>query len=306
MITKKDIEGLHDGTRISGFVVFQNIEERLTRNNQSSFLTGNLQCIGSIPFKVWGNASCFVDMKCNVDSYTGVVCKISGKVNVYEGQTSIIVETCCVASGNNVPDVVDFYESKYNVEQYWAVLYSALQKNCSENALKVFDLVMKDYKKVFLTEFAAISHHDNCKSGLLGHTTKLVKMESVFSMYPSLIKRAGGKDVLYIGGALHDIGKVVEYFNGSISNVGRRVSHMVAGALIVAEHENEIVELMGEEFYLNIIAIISEHAGEYGERPRTVGAYVIHLLDTLESQLTSLEEVANNPQQLFYDGYKLS
>lgn len=306
MITKRELEGMADGQRISFMAVFQNIEERLTRNQSSSFLTGNLHCVGAVPFKVWSNAQCFVELKCNADTYLGVVCEFTGKVNIYEGQYSVIIESCRLAKGNNVPDVMDFYDSKYDGERYWGMLYSMIQKNCSENAIKVFDMIMETYKDSFLTEFAAISHHDNCKSGLLGHSTKLVKLESVLNMYPEVVKRSGGKDVLYIGGALHDIGKVLEYFNGSISNIGRRISHMVAGAMILSDFEKEIVDLMGEEFYLNIVAIVSEHAGEYGERPRTVGAYVIHLLDMLESRLASLEEIAGNPQQLFYEGYKLN
>lgn len=306
MITKKEIEGMSDGQRINFMAVFQNIEERLTRNQSSSFLTGNLHCVGAVPFKVWSNSQCFVDLKCNADAYLGVVCEITGKVNIYEGQISIIIDSCRLPKGDSVPDAMDFYDSKYDGERYWGMLYGMIQKNCSEKAIKVFDMVMEEYKKPFMTEFAAISHHDNCKSGLLGHSTKLVKLESVLNMYPEIIKRSGGKDVLYIGGALHDIGKVLEYYNGSISNIGRRVSHMVAGAMILADYEKEIIDLMGEEFYLNIVAIVSEHAGEYGERPRTVGAYVIHLLDMLESRLASLEEIAGNPQQLFYEGYKLN
>ena len=306
MITKKEIEGMSDGTRISGLVVIQNLEERMTRNQNNSFLTGNLQCCGAVPYKVWSNAQCFAELKCNTDAYLGVVCEITGKVNVYEGQTSIVVDSCRKPRDNNLPDVMDFYDSKYDGERYWGMLYAMLQKNCSENAIKVFDLVMKSYKDDFIKEFAAINHHDNCKSGLIGHTTKLVKMESILNMYPEIVKRAGGKDVLYIGGSLHDIGKVLEYSKGAISLIGRRVSHMVVGAMMVSEYEGEIIDLMGEDFYLNLISIISEHAGEYGERPRTVAAYVIHLLDTLESKLASLEEVAGNSQQLFVEGYKLN
>ena len=306
MITKKELEGMSDGSRVSGLAVIQNVEERLTRNQSSSYLAGNIQCCGAIPYKVWSNAACFAELKCNSDVYIGSVCEIIGKINVYEGQTSLVIESCRIAKGNDVPDAMDFYESKYDGERYWNILYSTLQKNCSENAIKVFDLVMGKHKSVFMKEFAAISHHDNCKAGLIGHTTKLVKLGTVLNMYPEVVKRAGGKDVLYIGGALHDIGKVLEYYNGAISNIGRHLCHTIIGAMVVTEYEQQIVDLMGEEFYLTLVSIISEHAGEYGERPRTVAAYVIHLLDTLESRLASLEEIASSPQQLYVDGFKLN
>ena len=306
MILKKDIEGMSDGTRVNGLAVIQNVEERLTRNQSSTYLTGNLQCCGAVSYKIWSNAACFNEVRGNSDSYTGSVCDIIGRVNVYEGQTSIVIESCRVATGDNVPDAMDFYESKYDGEKYWNILRSTLQKNCSDPAVKVFDLVMKEYKGSFMKEFAAVNHHDNCKSGLIGHTTKLMKLEGILNMYPEIVKRSGGKDVLYIGGALHDIGKVFEYHNGSISNIGRHLCHTIVGTMVVSGYEKEIVNLMGEEFYLNLISIISCHSGEYGEKPRTVAAYVIHLLDTLESQLASLEDIASSPQQLYVDGFKLN
>lgn len=306
MITKKELEGLSDGTRVNGYVVIQNIEERLTRSGNSSFLAGNLQCHGVVPYKVWSNSGCFAELKCNSDAYTGVVCEIVGKVNLYEGQMTLIIESCLLANGKDVPDAMDFYDSKYDANRYWSVLYATLQKNCSTDAMKVFDLVIKDYKEAFMVEFAAINHHDNCKSGLIGHTTKLVKIGSILNMYPEIIRRCGGKDILYIGSAIHDIGKVLEYCNGSISNIGKHLCHTVVGVIMVSEHEKEITELMGEKFYLNLLSIISEHAGEFGERPRTVSAYVIHLLDVLESKLASLDELCVNQRQLLVDGYKLN
>lgn len=306
MFTKRDIECMSDGQRVNFMAVFQNIEERLTRNGNSSYLMGNLQCSGAIPYKVWSNAPCFVELKCNADAYKGVVCEIAGKVNVYEGQVSVVIDTCRIPQGSNIPDVMDFYDSKYDVDRYWGLLYGTIQKNCSENAVKVFDLVMEEFKEPFLKEFGAIYHHDNCKSGLLGHTTKLVKLESILNMYPEVVKRSGGRDVLYIGGALHDIGKVLEYYNGGISAAGRHLCHTILGSMVISAYEKEIIDLMGEEFYLNLVSIVSSHSGEYGERPRTVCAYVVHLLDTLESKLASLEELAVNPQQISYEGYKLN
>lgn len=306
MIKKKDIEGLCDGQRISGFIVFQNIEERLTKSGTSSYLMGNLQCQGTIPYKVWSNAPCFTELKADTEKYLNTVCEINGKINVYEGNTSLIIESCRMPMGNNIPDVLDFFESKYDSAHFWNMLHGLLEKNCSSEAMSVFELVMGDYKSSFLNEFAAVSHHDSCKSGLIGHSTKVTKLAGILNMYPSLVKRCGGKDVLYVGCALHDIGKVLEYSNGSVTKEGLHISHMVIGAMILSKYESQIVDLMGEEFYYNLISIVSGHAGEFGDRPRTVAAYVVHLLDNMEAHLTSLNELSDNPQQIFFEGFKLN
>lgn len=306
MLNKNDISVMKDGEGVSGLVVFQNIEERLTRNGTSSYLMGNLQCQGAVPFKVWSNSSCFKELSTNPEKYRNVVCEIRGKVNIYDGSTSIIVDSCRLSSGSNLPDVSDFFESKYDANRFWDSLYGMLVKNCSKEAISVFDLVMKDYKESFLKEFAAVSHHDNCKGGLLGHTTKVTKIASILNLYPELVNRCGGKDVLYVGCALHDIGKIVEYCNGAVSSIGLKVSHMIVGAMMLQDYKEQIITLKGEDFFYSLVSIVSGHAGEYGDRPRTVAAYVVHLLDSLESNLTSLNELCDNPQQLFYDGMKLN
>lgn len=306
ILDKKKVEESPNNSYVHGYVVFQSVEEKSTRDGRSSYLSGNVQCVGSLPYKVWSNSSCFPTLKANSDAYLGSVCEIEAKVNVYEGQVSIIIDSIRVADGEDgVPDVSEFYESRYDSNKYLGMLKSTVQKNCSSAAYEVFEEVLSGYEKEFKSEFAAINHHDNCWSGLIGHTVKLVKMASMLQMYPELVKRCGGRDVLYVGLALHDIGKVIEYNNGSISWEGKHLSHMVIGAMILCEMQNMITEKMGAEFFYTLVSIVSQHSGEYGDRPRTVAAYVAHLLDDLEARLTTLDSMSGSAQ-ILYDGCKLN
>ena len=54
-----------------------------------------------------------------------------------------------------------------------------------------------------------------------------------------------------------------------------------------------------------ILSIVSCHHGEYGEPPRTVAAYVVHLLDKLESGLTGLSDKLEQSEgeRISYDSF---
>ena len=74
------------------------------------------------------------------------------------------------------------------------------------------------------------------------------------------------------------------------------------------DHKDLIVEKKGEQFFNQLVSILSQHHGEYGERPRTVASYVVHLIDCLEANLTTINsmlEGVDSTTQIRYDDYKL-
>ena len=170
----------------------------------------------------------------------------------------------------------------------------------------LFDEIIKPVEDSFKNEFAAVSHHDACRSGLLAHTTKVVRMASMIKQYPEILKRVSS-DLLFIGCALHDIGKVFEYNNGAISNLGKSLSHHTFGVIILLDNKELICSSMGESFFYSLLAVVEQHHGEYAEHPRTVASYVIYQLDNLDSRLTSLNSLLaeSDGDVVQYDGYKM-
>lgn len=307
ILQKDDIMSLYDRQLVNGLVLIGSYSEQPTKNG-SSYLGGQLNAKGSIPFKVW-RGECFETM--NTTDFSGKVCNISGSVNEYNGMKSLILNSISVVPDSQLTtwgiSEVDFFEPKYDIDKMFNVFYTTLEKNISENALKVFDILMSELKGKFIKEFAAIHHHDNCFGGLLGHSTKVLKASLLVKNYPHIVKRAT-PDLLFLGCALHDIGKVVEYSNGVISDIGKRISHLTIGCLMINDHKAEIVDLMGEEFFYSLLSVISQHHGEYGDSPRTVAAYVIHQFDCLDSTLTSLDEMLGDveeAQQIKFDSTTL-
>jgi len=295
-----------DGTRISGLVVIQNYSAAPTKNG-GSYFAGSLQACGDVSFKVWSGL-CY-DKMANEDM-SGKVCAVDAEVNEYNGTKSLILTHIAVLSEEELEhhkiQKSDFFANKYNISAYWDKLLKVMEKHISVDAMKVFMLCISEYEDAFKREFAAIHYHDNCKGGLLAHTTKVVSLCNVLSMYSNISSRVS-KDILYVGAALHDLGKIAEYSDGVISEMGMYLSHNTIGCIMLEKHKQEIIGLKGEEYFNTLLSIISQHHGEYGERPRTITAYLIHQLDLLESMLTLLDQdIETTPiGQLRFDDLKL-
>lgn len=309
ILEKKTILTMDEGMFVSGYGLVQNYSLQPQKNG-GSYISGQVQLKGQVPFKVWSNTSpnsAYVKMTTNPDEYKNSICQIRGKVDRFGGISSIIIDSITAVDPKEVGlSTSDFLEEIYDINAWWSRLEGVLRKNCSEAAVKVFEEILLPIKDKFVTEFAASFHHDNCKSGLLAHTTKVVRLATVLKMYPEITAKISS-DALFLGCALHDIGKVFEYSNGTVSGTGKYISHHTFGVMLLIKNESLIVNAMGEDFYYSMLSVVEQHHGEYAERPRTVLAYVIYLLDNLDSTLTSLDKVISEAkdEQIQYNGYKL-
>lgn len=301
MITRKDIEKMVDGQVFETVGLVKSYAVRPTKTN-SKYLDGTLELKGSVSFKVWAGDLLDELERCE---YQGTICHIKGKVNEYQGKKSVILsDVKALENGAYAPE--DFFEEKYNITAYVDGLSKAMEKNCSEEALTLYTKIMGDIYDRFTVEFAARGHHDAVKSGLLVHTYKVICLVArTVKIYPALLSHID-KDLLYLGTFCHDIGKIYEYTNGAIIGNGLLVSHNTFGVEMLASYKNDIIKLKGEDFYYRLLAIVQQHHGEWGERPRTLEAYIIHMLDNVESKFQAINEVLDSGMStVSIDDYKL-
>lgn len=303
ILLKEDLMALPDGQPIVGYVHIGAYNVQPTKNG-GTFISGTLNCVGTVSFKVW-NGPLYDTMV--TDSMIGKICRINGKVNEYNGMKSVIVDSCVPYEGDEELNVDDFLEHKYDAEQLFSKMYSILENNCTSEGMQVFNMLMDPIKDRFCKEYAAVQHHDACAGGLMAHTYKTVRLTQIIKFYDSIFG-AIDKDLLFISAALHDIGKTREYDNGALSSVGMQMSHLTLGVEMIVPFEQAIVRLKGQEFYSGLISVIQQHHAEYGERPRTLVAYIIHLIDKLEAQFTDINDIVNTAtsSQVKIDDYKLS
>lgn len=302
ILLKEDLMSLPDGSSIVGYAYITNYVPQPTKNG-GTFLGGSMCCVGTVPFKVW-SGPLYDSMTEN--PVAGMICRINGKVNEFNSQKSIIFDTCVPYYGDEL-EVDDFLEHKYNADEMFSKMRKILANNCTAEGVEIFDTIIAPIKDRFCKEYAAVSHHDACAGGLLAHTFKTVRLVQIIKFYEA-ISNAIDKDLLFVAAALHDIGKIREYNTGAITPIGMQMSHLTLGVEMIAPFEQYIVKMKGQDFYNGLISVIQQHHGEYGERPRTLVAYMIHLIDGLEAQFTDINDIIESAStnQVKIAEYKLS
>lgn len=170
------------------------------------------------------------------------------------------------------------------------------EQGVSDTCWQLIDAILKDpaLGGRFFLEGAAMTHHDNKIGGLVHHTTKMLSyLCALLENTPALKKSA---DLLCMGIVLHDIGKVFEYKDLGLGEYWY-ANHRVRGLEFITTHREAILSAYSEEFYRQLQSIIIGHHGDYGDRPTTVAAAIVHYIDTLDSQVTGLVEAEQNTPQ---------
>ena len=287
---------LSSGDSLTGVVYLQSYSISKTKNG-GEYVNGTLVSGISVNFKAWGSTSAFTKLKNNDFSNNAVF--ISGVVNNYNGIGTIQLDDINAVSGF---DESDFLETVYNKDSYWNALNNLMSSSLSEKGYNLFKNILSgDLLDRFNVEFAASSHHDNCKNGLLAHTYKCASLMTwVVNSYPNLISipnsegvltiSSDRKDLLLLGAVLHDIGKTVEMHNG-VYQPESRVTHRYLGTEILSKHKDNIIACYGDIWYYDLISVLLQHHDEFGDPSKTLASYIVSKVDLLESQMTYLNQV---------------
>lgn len=311
IIPQDFLKGLTHGQGLNGIILIKDYSVQLTRTNKE-YIVGKLQSGIEVPFKAWGSSGAFTRLK--AEAYENVPAYIVATSDEYNGVMSIVLESVQAVDGYT-PD--QFFPIKYNIDAYWETLQKTVASGVTPKGMELCNKVLFENAQVadrFKVEFAARSHHDNCKGGLLAHTYKVVTMvRSVLAQYPGLSAKAGVqdsdvRDLLYIGALLHDVGKVFEMSFG-VYQPASVATHLFLGAELVAGFKDDIIAAYDEQWYYNLVSILIQHHGEFGERPKTVVAQIIHLIDVFDAHVTDIMqavEAVDGSGTIRYEGSYLS
>jgi 3'-5' exoribonuclease len=163
---------------------------------------------------------------------------------------------------------------------------------------ELFDSMVSDEDLwgAFCEAPAAKGMHHARVGGLLEHSVSCLRIaRALAEIYPV------DRDLLLFGAIFHDVGKVRELSWGgggfAYTTEGRLLGHVVLGERLVSSY---IAALPGfpEQLALRISHVLLTHQGEieYGspERPKTLEALLVHLIDNLDARAAMyLETTAN-------------
>jgi 3'-5' exoribonuclease len=168
----------------------------------------------------------------------------------------------------------------------------------NEHLRRLFESMVsdEDFWKAFCEAPAAKGMHHARIGGLLEHSASCLRIaRALAEVYPV------DRDLLLFGVIFHDVGKVRElsWDTGSFAYTteGRLLGHVVLGERLVASHAAALPGFP-EELRLRISHVLLSHQGEieYGspERPKTLEALLVHLIDNLDARAAMYLEATTN------------
>jgi 3'-5' exoribonuclease len=168
----------------------------------------------------------------------------------------------------------------------------------NEHLRNLFEAMVsdEDFWKQFCEAPAAKTMHHARVGGLLEHAVSCLKIaRHLADLYPV------DRDLLIFGAIFHDVGKVRElsWDKGAFAYTteGRLLGHVVLGERLVSSYIATLPEFP-EELRLRLSHILISHQGEteYGspERPKTLEALLVHLVDNLDARAAMYVETTTN------------
>lgn len=273
-----DLAQAQSGMKVTGLVYIQSYSKKISEDRKP--LMGVLHHKGKdMNFKIWDAR---LQSILNNSELTGTIAQINGDVAEYRGKTELTITE--LGFNHGIADKSLFIKSA-DIASLSNTFGDFLNKNMSPKALQLLGSIMNTDNTFarFREEWAGSRMHDAQVGGLLNHTMKMLNIAKTLVDNDPRLKEFS--DMLYFNIVLHDIGKIFE-LNQGVYTKNSFVTHRTLGVEITVQHKQKIVEVFDETFYYHILAVQQGHHGEWGDKPTTVWAQLIHYIDKLESAMT--------------------
>lgn len=247
---------------------------------------------GEIEARKWHGAEAIIGQ-----IRSGDVVIVNGKVNQFQGRLQLIVSELSKLS-----------EDQFTRDDYIQKAGTAPEKMYQELLTIVESLEEVYIKELLLAVLhdpeigrrlkiwqAGKSIHHAYQSGLLEHILSCTKLAVTLSPHYQV-----NKSYVVAGCILHDLCKIYELTEGpavDYTEEGKLVGHLVKGLEIV-DHFAYKIKNFPYNVKLHLKHILLSHHGEYEygspKVPSTSEAYLVHLIDLMDSKMSSLEQIKKN------------
>lgn len=214
--------------------------------------------------------------------------KVRGTISKYNGNDQFRIERIRPVVESDGVNIADYVKSAdYTGDDMFNYLTSLVNDFKDEDLKKVVSYLLEENKEKILYFPAAFRLHHAIRSGLLMHTSSIVKLcESVCKVYPFV-----NRELLISGAILHDIAKTVEFdvretgIASGYTVKGNLIGHLVMGAMMVKEAGDKL-NIDPEKSMLLQHMILSHHGvPEFGAavRPSFLEAELLSQLDSMDA-----------------------
>lgn len=244
------------------------------------------------------------------DTYN-YVCWEESLVDTLVGQDRVfnVLISCSLYNGEKQYTIKELYEvcTDVDVAEFFTkidteAIREQFERFIKENFSKgyqelIHTLIPDDIMNLFCVTPAAIHYHDNFCGGLMFHTYKVMQiLKSMCDIYGLRDK----KEFMLFCGLVHDIGKIVamDYRLMEYTIKGTKLTHEALGIIYMTQKAKVLKNYLTKFEIDTMLGVIENHRGvDYGARPGTVEAYLVHYADNMEAQTTSVLAFIENQQK---------
>ena len=284
------------GEDVEGFYILKAAYPKTTASGKP-FLSATLSDrTGAIEIKVWD----YTGPIASADE--GKVVKIRGNVSEYRGTPQITVDRIRLADENDQYDVSALVPvAPIDVDATMDELKAMIRSIEDEDYRKVCQIFLERHYDAWKNTPAAKSVHHGFLSGLLMHTTTMLKIADFLAgLYGDIIDRS----LLLAGTFLHDFGKQQEFTLSQLGLVtdysvkGQLLGHLVMGA----QEVTKLAAVIGtpEDKAVLLQHMILSHHGEpeFGAaiKPICAESELLSQIDMIDSRMEIYRETLQDMQ----------
>lgn len=286
-MTKTFISDLSGKNEIESIFLIKIINVMEGKDGKKYFNIILADASGEMEARLWHYSS-----KVEAEISRGSFARVKGKLNFYQGKKQFIISSLVKLSSDQVN--MDDFVMKAKVDP--EVMFTELTKIVDG----LDDVYIRDLLKNILSDQeiarrlktwqAGKSIHHAYRSGLLEHILSCSQLGVSLSRHYQV-----NTNYVVAGCILHDLCKIYELTDGvnvEYTEEGKLVGHLVKGLEIVDRYSYRIKNFP-YQLKLHLKHILLSHHGEYEygspKIPQTSEAYLVHLIDLMDSKMGSLD-----------------
>jgi 3'-5' exoribonuclease len=286
--TKKILE-LNKGDNSVIYCIVANMNIKTSTNNKQYGDYTLTDATGEINGKLWDisdEAAC---------PQAGELLKIKGLVTEWQGNLQFRMDKFRPIEESDGVDISQMVPSApYTPEEMLDTIKLYLKKIENADIRKLVIEMLTQYADYLPLHPAALHNHHAIRSGLLYHTTTMLKAaEALLNVYTNL-----DSDLVYGGVILHDICKTVEINAGSAglateySRDGLLLGHIVQGIVAIEKAGDKVGADKEITAMIQHILLSHHYEPEFGSprRPMFPEAELVHYLDMIDTRMYDMEK----------------
>lgn len=227
----------------------------------------------------------------------GDYANIKGKVNQFQGRLQLIIEEMYKAESGSL-NLDDFAPKSSEAPDKMMNDLLTIVKGLEE--IYIRDLLLAilhdpEINRRLKVWQAGKSVHHAYRSGLLEHILSCTNLAVLLSKHYDV-----NTSYVVAGTVLHDMCKIYELTEGPVvdyTEEGKLIGHLVKGLELVDHFASKIKNFPHNQ-KMHLKHILLSHHGEYEygspKIPHTSEAYLVHLIDMMDSKMNAMVQVKNN------------